>query len=306
MNYLSVLILIYFGLVGHSALSQCTITIPSTSIVVDVPTSLGGFDKHVWICDSLSHSGFDHFFYVESGGYTSGSGIGITSWVKAGGEYASSGIDDTVYYETGAIFTTAPDVAILCASITFDYSNAPASGCVIAPPPPQAGIVASADTICVGNACIDFMDNSTSTGSTTWNWSFPGGIPASSIDQDPTNICYQLAGSYSAQLIVTDSVGSDTATYTINVLNCTGIEDGRAFKDIQIYPNPVKGRSLFYTSIKTGSIQITDITGRSFIELNIGVGNKEIDTSILPAGLYFVKFIDQENNNEMIIKLIKQ
>jgi hypothetical protein len=60
--------------------------------------------------------------------------------------------------------------------------------------------------------CIDYEDQST-TNPTAWQWSFPGGVPSSSNDQDPTNICYDIPGVYDVTLIVTTSSGTDTITY---------------------------------------------------------------------------------------------
>lgn len=286
-SYILALVLILSIVPNISIYGQCTVSIPSSAIVVDVPTSQGGFDKHFWICDSLSHSGFDLFFYIEDGGYTSGSGIGLTSWVKDGGHYNSTAVDDTVYYENFTSILNVPEVAIYCPTITFDYSNAPLQGCPITQAP-LAGIIASLDTVCSGNACIDFMDNSITNGTTTWNWSFPGGIPNASSDQNPSNICYATAGTYTAQLLVTDQIDSDTATYTIYVLVCTGIEDGPALNGFLIYPNPAKDRLLVVNPAQAGTVQFFDVTGRVVKSLAVTTGNSTVDVSDIPVGLYFV------------------
>jgi gliding motility-associated-like protein len=60
-----------------------------------------------------------------------------------------------------------------------------------------------------GPLCNTYNDFSTSSDGTitTWSWSFPGGSPASSNLQNPTNICYYTAGTYGASLIITSSLG---------------------------------------------------------------------------------------------------
>ena len=57
--------------------------------------------------------------------------------------------------------------------------------------------------------CNQYNDLSTSVDGTitNWVWSFPGGSPASSNMQNPTNICYKNPGTYGASLIVTTSLG---------------------------------------------------------------------------------------------------
>jgi gliding motility-associated-like protein len=77
---------------------------------------------------------------------------------------------------------------------------------------PAAALSASDNAICE-SSCISFTD--LSTGSPTgWSWSFPGGTPATSTQQNPSNICYNTPGTYDVILIVTNAFGSDTITMT--------------------------------------------------------------------------------------------
>jgi hypothetical protein len=57
--------------------------------------------------------------------------------------------------------------------------------------------------------CINFFDQSTNNPS-SWQWLFPGGIPSSSVDENPVNICYNDSGTYDVTLISTNTFGSDT------------------------------------------------------------------------------------------------
>jgi PKD repeat protein len=56
---------------------------------------------------------------------------------------------------------------------------------------------------------IEFTDESAGS-PTAWEWSFPGGTPASSTDQNPT-VVYIEAGTYSVQLTVTNTAGESQA-----------------------------------------------------------------------------------------------
>ncbi|SDJ15132.1 Ig-like domain-containing protein [Flavobacterium noncentrifugens] len=75
--------------------------------------------------------------------------------------------------------------------------------------PPVANFTASTTTICVGNT-VTFTDTSASAPS-VWNWSFPGGTPATSTEQNPT-VQYNSAGVYSVTLVATNFNGSNTKT----------------------------------------------------------------------------------------------
>lgn len=96
---------------------------------------------------------------------------------------------------------------------------------------PVAVATVSDNTICEGT-CVDFNDVSTGN-VTAWNWVFQGGSPATSTQQNPTNICYSTAGTYSVVLIVTNIAGNDTTVLTIDVGAPAAIDAG-AFTQIAI------------------------------------------------------------------------
>jgi PKD repeat protein len=63
--------------------------------------------------------------------------------------------------------------------------------------------------LCPGT-CTDFQNNST--WATSYIWSFPGGNPSVSTDENPTGICYNTPGNYPVSIIATNNLGSDTLT----------------------------------------------------------------------------------------------
>ncbi|NPD47124.1 GEVED domain-containing protein [Lentimicrobium sp. S6] len=75
--------------------------------------------------------------------------------------------------------------------------------------PPVANFTQSATNINTGQS-ISFTDQTTY-GPGAWSWSFPGGTPSSSTDQNPT-VTYQTSGTYSVTLTATNASGSDTET----------------------------------------------------------------------------------------------
>ncbi len=76
---------------------------------------------------------------------------------------------------------------------------------------PTADFSVSATEGCVPMT-ISFVDAST-TNTTVWNWSFPGGVPATSTEQNPT-VVYNQAGEYPVTLIAENSSGANTLTET--------------------------------------------------------------------------------------------
>lgn len=83
--------------------------------------------------------------------------------------------------------------------------------CSAASLPPVAAFSA-ADTVGCGSVQVQFQDNSLY-GPTAWQWSFPGGNPVASTQQDPT-VDYPSVGTYDVTLIVTNGNGADTLTLT--------------------------------------------------------------------------------------------
>ena len=65
--------------------------------------------------------------------------------------------------------------------------------------------------ICVGEE-VTWEDASWKAGVTSYQWTFPGGTPSSSTDEDP-EVTYNTPGYHSATLTVTNSVGSHTKTW---------------------------------------------------------------------------------------------
>jgi gliding motility-associated-like protein len=85
---------------------------------------------------------------------------------------------------------------------------------------PVAGFTSSSTTVC-RDGFLTFTDTSTES-PTSYQWSFPGGTPATSTSADPGNIVYETLGTYQVSLVVTNASGTsqNTATETITVTNC--------------------------------------------------------------------------------------
>lgn len=72
--------------------------------------------------------------------------------------------------------------------------------------PLGADFTADATTVCSGST-VNFTD--LSTGAISWSWTFEGGSPSSSTDQNPT-VTYNTPGTYNVSLTVSDGVSSVT------------------------------------------------------------------------------------------------
>ncbi|MEO1413528.1 MAG: PKD domain-containing protein, partial [Bacteroidota bacterium] len=77
--------------------------------------------------------------------------------------------------------------------------------------PPTAGFSADNQSGCAP-LTVQFSDQSSSN-ATAWSWSFPGGTPATSTEQNPT-VTYNDGGTYNVSLTVSNAAGMDISTQT--------------------------------------------------------------------------------------------
>ncbi|MFN7295115.1 MAG: M43 family zinc metalloprotease, partial [Bacteroidota bacterium] len=75
---------------------------------------------------------------------------------------------------------------------------------------PDADFYSLTPAVCV-NSSVNFVDNSSLGAATSWNWTFPGGSPATSTDQSPV-VTYATPGTYSVSLTVSNANGSNSVT----------------------------------------------------------------------------------------------
>lgn len=76
---------------------------------------------------------------------------------------------------------------------------------------PTASFTSNTATVCAGQS-VNFTDQSTPN-ITSWSWSFPGGTPSTSTQQNPT-VTYNTPGTYNVTLTVTNANGNNSITMT--------------------------------------------------------------------------------------------
>ncbi len=106
-----------------------------------------------------------------------------------------------------------------------------------------SGFTASADQCLTGNS-FDFTNTGDTGGGITWTWSFPGGTPAFSANENPTGITWTIPGQYDVTQTTHLGGCNTTTTITIEVfaepiptlsstnVTCNGACDGTASVDL--------------------------------------------------------------------------
>jgi hypothetical protein len=108
-------------------------------------------------------------------------------------------------------------------------------------PDVNANFSTSLDTICI-NDCINFTAQNIF--NANYNWTFNGANTTSSIGQNPNNICYPNAGTYTVTLVVSKGAEKDTSSKIIFVReNPIAIIEGDS--------SVCRGESLTLTAVNT-------------------------------------------------------
>lgn len=154
---------------------------------------------------------------------------------------------------------------------------------------------------CAGQS-FQFNDAS-SFSPTSWQWTFTGGSPSSSTEQNPV-VTFSDAGVYNVILTATNSYGSDTMSQQLFVGWCTGIEPNTLANTISVYPNPAGSlliaQSEQFATNKTNA-SVYDIAGR-LIHVPLEYASDKILLHIddLSDGAYWLKLQVGENTASKI------
>ncbi len=120
------------------------------------------------------------------------------------------------------------------------------------------------NTLCQGNS-LTFSDQSWNGVATAWNWSFPGGTPATSTAQSPV-VQYNTPGNYGVTLTASNASGTVTATKSAYVIvNATpGLNgvysdnfEGATIPNVNWQVNNVNGGSATWAQTNTAAVSGT-------------------------------------------------
>ena len=143
---------------------------------------------------------------------TNGDSVAFTNTTQNGSSYSwnfgdgtsSTEVDPSHSYANDGTYTVVLTATNTCGTSTFTQTVVIVTGI-------EASFTADL-TIGCGPLTVNFQDQS-SDNTSAWEWSFPGGTPNSSTQQNPT-VVYVTPGVYSVTLVATGAGGSGTFTRT--------------------------------------------------------------------------------------------
>jgi PKD repeat protein len=149
---------------------------------------------------------------------------------------------------------------------------------VVSADPPSAAFNYSLDGGCE-EVVADFSDQSTGD-VTSWSWSFPGGSPSSSSQQNPQNIVYDSPGTYNVSLTVSNANGSDTQTLNGIIEVTQGVT-----VNLDVTDPTCNGLS-------NGAVTVNASGGSGNYTYNWNTGGSSANLANLGAGTYSVTVTD--------------
>lgn len=205
------------------------------------------------------------------------------NWTFAGGSPATgSNATETVTYNSTGFYQVELKVANAAGQDSIAYTQY----IEVIQPAPMADFVANQTSFLAGDSAT-FTDLSTNDPD-SWNWTFPGGTPASSTDSMPT-VTYANSGVYNVTLVSTNRAGNSTPSTKSSyiVVQGVGIRELGAFGDMEVFPNPTSGAININTDLNRDqrvTIEIYDLANRKIAVLldtknATGQGEWEFDLS---------------------------
>jgi len=177
---------------------------------------------------------------------------------------------------------------------TYDLTVTDANGCEIEAQYTIATLNMAPDAdfnYSVAGGDVAFMNMSSN--AVTYSWDFGDGSPLVA-DPNPTHT-YTANGTYSVQLIVTNSCGSDTTMQEVN-LSTVSIEEEILASAISLYPNPSNGQfNVSFDGLNSDevSVSVFTIDGKQVYKQSFGAVMGQylhsVDISQLAKGVYVVQ-----------------
>ena len=162
---------------------------------------------------------------------------------------------------------------------------------------------------------VNFYDSSANS-PTQWSWTFQGGSPATSNDQNPV-ITFEAQGTYNVTLAVSNPAGNDTENksnyITVGPPEIVGVEEETLLTDVMFNsPNPFADETTIYFNLaeqQQVQLKLFDVTGKQLTVLldeNLAQGNHQVklNGADYAAGIYFCQLSNGKINSthKMIIK----
>ncbi len=246
-------------------------------------------------------------FTADATSITAGNAINFTNtstgyqatrtWTFEGGNPATSNEENPrVIYSTPGTYAVSLHVTNACGEDTKTETSFITVTEVVTGEAPVADF-SFATTQTENGFTVQFSDLSTNL-PTSWNWTFEGGEPTTSTEQNPV-VAFATEGEYNVTLVAENEFGADTLSRTINVVDV----ESYSLENVSVYPNPTS-TILNIAGENIISVEIFDITGKMVYRTDDSCSEVSIDMENFAASTYMVKI--ETENGSIIKKVVKK
>ncbi len=221
-------------------------------------------------------------------------------WSFVGGvpESSTAKHPDSIYYSTAGIYTVSLEV-----SNDYGADAVTKFGYIIVGFAPEAEFEADETEIDAGSD-VAFTDLSTGFPLSFWSWQFEGGVPETSVEQNPV-IIYPDAGDFDVTLTVINVFGESVALKTDYIhVGPLGMEKMEADPLVSVYPNPTDGIIQICSSHIPARIEVINLLGESVSQSVLTEPTATLDLRSLQKGVYFVVFHSEGTPQVTPVKLM--
>jgi photosystem II stability/assembly factor-like uncharacterized protein len=151
----------------------------------------------------------------------------------------------------------------------------------------QGDFAGDVTAVAMGGAVnFDILTGAHST--STVNWAFPGGTPATSNSRHPV-ITYNTSGTYNVTLTVNNTWGQTVKTKTGYIyVGAVGLNE-QSVASVSVFPNPVKDVLSIQGSMNIQEVTLMNMVGQVVFSMKADGTNLNINTSDLKSGIYNLK-----------------
>lgn len=150
---------------------------------------------------------------------------------------------------------------------------------------------------------VSFTDMS-SNHPTSWEWTFEGGTPATSTEQNPV-VTYSAKGSYAVTLKATNAAGGTNTVTKTDYISTGVVGISTTSSVVSVYPNPTNGK-MFITNPAKGN-QVVTVFNTLGKQINTATSAKDIisiDIQGQRKGIYLVKITNTDTKSVQFQKVV--
>lgn len=216
----------------------------------------------------------------------------------------ASGNASTYTWDNGVPNGVGPHTVSPLNSTTYTVTGTSGQGCknsssvtITVQDVPQAVASYSPSNICENQPAV--FDGSNSIDASTYSWTFTGGSPATST-LPFESVTYAAIGTYNYSLVVTNKCGNNTASGSVNVVSCVGVNELNEVNGITSFYNQQNELVVRFDDALSGNylVNIVNSVGQLVLTNTIRIENsamvKHINIGNLTDGVYNVMIIGDE------------